>query len=220
MPTHFHKELDCLKLKLLEMAATTEKAVEKSMTALNERNRDLAQEVIDNDCVINEMQAQVDESSLKLLALEQPMAKDLRFIVGSIHVAVNLERAADQAVNIAERALLFAHRPEMSRYPAFDELAEHVLTMLSDSIRAFNQGDVDLAQKVCAADARADELNYKVLKHYIDYMIEESRAVERAVHLIILGRCLERIGDLATNVAEYVLFIVKGVNVKSSCHQF
>lgn len=219
METHFHHQLGTLKLKVLEMGALAEKAVEKALQALFERSYPLAEEIMEGDVRVNDLQCEVDELSLRLLALDQPMAKDLRFIVGSIHVVANMERVGDQAVNIAERAVLFSQRPPLDRYPAFDELAEITLDMLRKAIKAYNTGDVELAAQVCEMDARADALNLKVLKHYIEYMIQESRAVERAVHMIILGKCLERIGDLSTNIAEYVLFIVKGVNVKTTCHR-
>ncbi|MFO7597251.1 MAG: phosphate signaling complex protein PhoU [Desulfocurvibacter africanus] len=219
METHFHHQLETLKLRVLEMGALADKAVEKALRALAERNYVLAEEVMEGDARVNELQCEVDERSLRLLALDQPMAKDLRFIVGSIHIVTNLERAGDQAVNIAERAVLFAQRQPLDRYPVFDELAEITLDMLRKALQAYNTGDTELAAQVCAMDARADTLNLKVLKHYIEFMIQESRAVERAVHMIILGKCLERIGDLATNVAEYVQFIVKGVNVKNSCRR-
>jgi phosphate transport system protein len=219
METHFHQQLSGLKLRTLELAALTEKAVISAVTALNDRDADAASQVVDNDEYINRLQAGVDEACLTLLALEQPVATDLRFIVGSIHIAANLERAADQAVNIAERALLFSRRPEQPSYPPFDELAELATSMLSDAIVAYNQDDTELALAVCARDPRADELNLAILKHYVDVMIAENRAAEWAVHRIILARCLERVGDLATNIAEYVLFIVKDVNVKASCHR-
>lgn len=219
MTTHFHNQLGSLKLIVLEQAALTEKALDKAVSALLERDAASAQGIIDNDCQINALQADVDELSLKLLALDQPMARDLRLIIGSIHVASNLERVADQAVNIAERAILFADRADLPRVPLFDQLIELVCAMVRDAVKAYNQDDTDLALSVCARDPRADELSLKVLKHFVDYMVKESRSVERAVHMIILARCLERVGDLAANIAEHVLFIVKGVNVKSTCHR-
>ncbi len=217
METHFHHQLEALKLKVLEMGVLAEKAVDKSLRALAERSYVLAEEVMDGDARINELQCEVDELSLRLLALDQPMARDLRLVVGSMHVVTNLERAGDQAVNISERAVILAQRPPLERYPVFDELAEVALDMLRKALQAYNTGNTDLAARVCGMDARADALNMRVLKHYVEFMIQESRAVERAVHMIILGKSLERIGDLSTNVAEYVLFIAQGVNVKTTC---
>lgn len=220
METHFHQQLNGFKLKVLEMAAHVEKATDKALLALHERNTEKAQQVINGDVFINQLQAEANEFSLRLLALDQPMARDLRLIVGSIHVVANLERIGDQAVNLAERVLLFAQRPALPNYPVFEELSALSTTMLRNAVTAYNRGDTDMAQAVCAADNRADELTFRNLTHYINYMIDESRAVERAVHMIMLGKCLERIGDHATNIAEQVLFIIKGVDVKSTCQRF
>lgn len=217
--THFHQALSNLKLRVLEMGVLSERAVEDAVSALRTRDANLAQRVIEDDQEINALQAEVDEKSLTMLALGQPKARDLRFIVGSIHVVANLERAADQAVVIAERAVLFSQRPEIPPFPLFDNLAEQVLEMLAKAVKAYNTNDTELALAVCRQDIEVDSLALKLLKHYIDNSVNDSSAVERSVHMIILSRALERIGDLSTNVAEHVLCIVKGVNLKASCHR-
>ena len=146
-----------------------------------------------------------------------PVARDLRFILGAGHMAANLERVGDQAVNIAERVILLSQRPALPYNPLVEELALHVREMLRKCVGAFNSDDTEQAMQVCDMDARADTLNMKILKHYVDFMIQESRAVERAVHLIIMARCLERVGDQCTNIAENVIFMLKGVDIRQSC---
>lgn len=220
MPTHFHQELEQLKLKVLEMAAYAERSAEKAMRAYFERDAALAASVIESDSRINLMDHEIDEFCLRLLALEQPLAVDLRFIVGSMRATVHLERVGDQAVHIAERAILLSQRPPLPPNPRLEELAALSREMLKASIVAYNNGDPDLAQRVCNMDARSDELSVKVLKDLVDYMLKDSPAIERSVHAILLARSMERIGDLATNVAENAIFITRGVNFKHNCHAF
>jgi phosphate transport system protein len=220
METQLQKALDELRLRILEMAALAEKAVDKALRAAFSRDVQLAEEVIEGDCNVNELQCAVDEKCLLLLALDQPVARDLRFILGCTYIATNLERVGDQAVNIAELALLLAQRPEMPHNPFMEELAETAKAMLHQAVTAFTKEDTVLAQSVCEMDARADTLDLKILKHYVDYMIQESRAVERAVHLIIMSQNLERIGDLSTNIAENLIFIVKGVDIRQTCRPY
>jgi phosphate transport system protein len=212
--SRFHKELEQLKMKVLEMAALTEKALDRALQALFERNSDLAQEVIDKDHDIDVLDVEIDKLILRLLALGQPVGRDLRFIVGCMRVSVNLERLGDQAVNIAERALQLNQRPAMGPQPFLEQLAGISLDMFRKSISAFVEGDVDLAMEVCRMDDRADELNVKILRDSVDYMVSEVRVVERLVLIIIISRCMERVADHATNICEAAIFIVKGVDIK------
>lgn len=217
MESRFHQELENLKMTVLQMAALTERALEKSIKALFERNAELAKEVIEDDKQINLLEVEVDRYSLKLLALDQPMARDLRFIVGSMRTAIDLERIGDQAVNIAERALFLSGRPPLPPNHAMDQLADVALDMLKSVIAAFVNQNTTQAYDVCQMDDNADELNVIILTNLIDYMVNEVPAVERSVQTIIAARCLERAADNATNIAESVIFIVKGVNIKHHC---
>lgn len=217
---HLEQECDLLRLKVLEMAASCQKAISQALQAYGDRNTEMAQEVIDNDCNINELQYTIDEKALRLMALDQPVARDLRFVLGCTYIASNLERVGDQAVNISERALLLSQRPALPHNPLMAELADTAQAMLKIVIEAFNTGDPDLAQKVCEMDSKADTLNLKILTHYIDYMIQESRSVERAVHNIISAKCLERVGDLTTNIAENIIFIIKGIDIRQTCRPY
>ena len=212
--SRFHKELDQLKMKVLQMAALTEKALDRALQALFERNSDLAQEVIDKDHAIDLLDVEIDKLILRLLALGQPVARDLRFIIGCMRVSINLERLGDQAVNVAERALHLNQRPALAPQPLLEQLAAISLDMFRKSISSFVDGNVDLARDVCRMDDKADDLNVQILRHSVDYMVSEVRVVERAVLLIIISRCLERVADHATNICEASIFIVKGVDIK------
>ncbi len=219
MESRFHQEMEHLKMTILQMAALTEAALKKAVQALFERDIPLANEVVEKDEEINMLEVAVDKHCLRLLALEQPMARDLRFIIGCLRIAVDLERVADQAVNVAQRAQFLSTRPPLPPNQAMEQLAETAMDMLSSVITAFINQNVSQAADVCQMDDNADELNVTVLKNLLDYMVNEVPAVERSVQTIIAARCLERAADQATNIAESVIFMVKGVNVKHHCEQ-
>ena len=213
----FSQELEDLKLEVLRMAALTESALAKALQALFERDSDIAEEVVEGDQEIDLLEVDIDRRCLRTLALDQPMARDLRFIIGCMRVCINLERIADQAVNIAERALYLNERPALPHQPLMEQLATTSVDMLKRAVSAFNDGKTRQASEVCRMDDTADELNLKILKHFIDYIIDEVKSVDRAVNTIIISRCLERCADLATNIAEAVVFIVEGVDIKHYC---
>jgi phosphate transport system protein len=215
----FGQELEQLNMEVLRMASLTESALGKALQSLFERNSELAAEVVGGDQEIDLLEMEIDRRCLRSLALDQPMANDLRFIVGCMRASANLERIADQAVNIAERALYLNRRPPLPHQPLLEQLASHTMEMLQLAISAFSNQATSRAAQVCEMDDTADELNLKILRHLIDYMIREVRAVERAVYTIIVARCLERSADLATNIAESVVFVVEGVNIKHICQR-
>ncbi|GKT30659.1 Phosphate transport system protein PhoU like protein, partial [Aduncisulcus paluster] len=186
------------------MSSMAETAMHNSVKALAECNAELAEDVIMNDIKINELECELDEHNLSLLALDQPMARDLRFIVGAMRISSNLERIGDQAVNLAHRAQL-------------DQICTVASDMVSKAVKAFADEDHELAAQVCGMDNEADALNVRILKGLIENMVSETRIVERGVHLIMAASHLERIADQATNIAESVIFITKGVNIKHQC---
>jgi phosphate transport system protein len=214
MESRHQSDLEQLKMILLQMATLAEKALEKAIRALTERIDQLAEEVIKEDRAIDLLEVEVDRHALRLLALDQPLARELRFIVGSLRIAVELERIGDQAVNIAQWAMLLNKRPPLPRNNAFEELADAALEMLRTVISAFVNQDAESATHVCQMDDIADRLNYLILKDTLDNMAVELPTVEGSVQTIIAARCLERAADQATNIAESVIFMVKGVNVK------
>ena len=219
MESRFHQELEELRMMILQMAALTERALQKSLQALLNRNTQLADEVVGGDQEINLLEVAVDRQSLRLLALDQPMARDLRFIIGCMRIAVDLERVGDQAVNIAERAQFLSTRPPLPANPAMEQLGEVALDMFKTVLQAFVNDNSDQAREVCQMDDTADELNVRILKDLLEYMGQDVPAVERSVQTIIAARCLERVADQATNIAESVIFISKGVNIKHHCQQ-
>ena len=214
MYTHLHEELETLKLKVLTMVALTEEAVSKAITAYADKDLYLAEEVQDKDVDINRLEVEIDELGLKLLALDQPVAGDLRFILGCMRISVDLERIADEAVNIAERSIMLSSRPALPFHQDVREMGDKALAMLRHAAQAFSSGNVEEALQVCGLDNEVDVLNHKNMRKVIEYMIHETPAIERSVHTIILIRRIERIGDLATNIAESVVFIAQGVNIK------
>lgn len=218
---HFIHALENLKMKLLHMASLTRRALENANKSFQDRDKHLAQEVIDGDQVINDIEVQIDDTSLKLLALEQPMARDLRFILGVTRISNELERIADQAVNIAERTLFLCEHPPLPPIPALDRLMEVAGEMLDLAIRSFVNEDPNMAISVRKMDDNADHWNMVVLQTLIENMVQntpegEKRLVNtrRSVQTIIVARCLERVGDQSTNIGEHVAFIVTGKNVK------
>lgn len=219
MESRFHQELENLKMLILQMAALTERSLANSIKALLDRNVQLAEEVIKADKEINLLEVEVDRQSLRLLALDQPMARDLRFIIGCMRTAVDLERIADQAVNVAQRAQFLSMRPPLPHNAKIEQLGETALDMLKSVMVAFVNENSELAVEVCQMDDTADELNVGILKDLLQYMANEAPAVERSVNTIIVSRCLERAADQATNIAESVIFINKGVNIKHHCQQ-
>jgi phosphate transport system protein len=142
------------------------------------------------------------------------VAGDLRFILGCMRISVDLERIADEAVNIAERSIMLSSRPALPFHENVREMGSKALAMLRHAAQAFSSGNVEAALQVCSLDNEVDVLNHKNMREVIEYMIHDTPAIERSVHTIILIRRLERIGDLATNIAESVVFIARGVNIK------
>jgi len=216
METHFQRALEKLEVDIMKMFALADRALEKSVQALINRDDELAEQVLEGDQEINSLEVKIEESILHILALWQPVARDLRYIMGCSKVINDLERVGDQATNVAERAVMLNQKPRLSFMNAIQSLADVSLEMFRNSTSAFANLDCEMAGAVCRKDNTADELNIKIIRSLIDYMSNESIIVERAVHSIIVANALERVGDLATNIAENVYFIVEGINVKHS----
>jgi phosphate transport system protein len=220
MARQFDQELDELRQNLLRMATMAETAVGKSILSVTNRNSDLAREVITDDITLNRMELAIEEQAFKLLALRQPLATDLRLTVAAMRIATELERIGDQAVNIAERALELNSRPPLQLPFDLKIMADMALGMVRTSIDAFVQQDPKLAIKVCQRDVEVDLLDDEYIQKILDCMIKESRWVTRLHHFIIVVRNLERIADLATNIAENIVFIVEGRVIKHQCEEW
>jgi phosphate transport system protein len=214
---HFDRELDDLKQDLLRMAALAETAVSKSLLSVTHRDSDLAREVITDDISLNRMELAIEEQAFKLLALRQPVATDLRLTVAAMRIATELERIGDQAVNIAERALELNSNPPLELPIDIKFMADLALGMVRTSIDAFVNQNPKLAMQVCQRDVEVDILDDEYIQKILQCMIKESRWVTRLHHFIIIVRNLERIADLATNIAEDIVFIVEGRVIKHRC---
>jgi len=212
--THFQEELEKLKENLLRMAALVEKGIANAVDSLMKRDSDLAQRTIASDDAVNSLELLIEEACLKLLALQQPMAIDLRFITATMKIVTDLERMGDQAVNIAERALSLNQEPQLKPYIDLPRMAEITQSMVKDVLDAFVRQDPRLARSVCAKDDVVDGLNDQVFRELLTYMISDSKTITRAVHLMIVSRCLERIADHATNIAEDVIFMIDARVIK------
>ncbi len=217
---HFDRELGSLKQDLLRMAALAETAVGKSLGSVTNRDSDLAREVITDDITLNRMELAIEEQAFKLLALRQPVATDLRLTVAAMRIATELERIGDQAVNIAERALELNSNPPLELPIDLKIMAEMALGMVRTSIDAFVNQDPKLALQVCQRDVEVDILDDEYIQKILDCMIKESRWITRLHHFIIIVRNLERIADLATNIAEDIVFIVEGRVIKHRCEDW
>ncbi len=214
METHFQQELNKLKEQLLKMAGLAERAISNAIEALVKRDTPLAEKTITEDEKINEMEILVDDLCLKLLALHQPLAADLRFITSAMRINTELERIGDLSVNIAERAISLDQEPQLKPYIDLPRMAEITQSMVKDVLDAFVNGDARLARSVCERDDQVDALNEQVFRELLTYMMSDPKNITRAVHLIIVSRCLERIADHATNIAEGVIFMVQALVIK------
>jgi len=211
---HFAEELDDLKGRLLEMGGLVESAIYRSVAAVVEKDADQAQQVLKNEARINQMEIEIDELATRLLATQQPMAVDMRFLTAAIKINSDLERMGDLAVNIVERALSLMHEPVLR--PAIDipQMAKLTESMVRKSLDAFVRGDTELARAVLLSDDAVDELRDSVYEELIHFMERSSDHVRPGVNLMFVARNLERLADHATNIAEDVLFLVQGVDVR------
>ena len=214
METHFQQELEGLKENLLRMAALVEEAIHNAVQSLVKRDSALAQKAFEAEDRINTMDIAINTECLNLLALRQPMAADLRFITSALKIITDLERMGDQAVNIAERAISLNREPQLRPYFDILRMAEIAQSMVKDVLDAFVNRDSKLARSVCERDDLVDGLNDQVVKELLTYMMSDAKAISQEVHLMIIARCLERIADHATNIAEDVIFMVDALVIK------
>ena len=214
METHFQKELQQLKEDLLKMAGLVEEAINTAVQSLVKRDSDLAKKTFEGEDKINDMELAIDDSCLKLLALRHPMAADLRFVTSAMKITTDLERMGDQAVNIAERAISLNQEPQLKPYIDIPKMTEITQSMVKDVLDAFVNQDPKLARSVCERDDLVDGLNDQVFRELLTFMMSDPQTITRAVHLMIVCRCLERIADHATNIAEDVIFLVDARVIK------
>lgn len=214
MPVHLHKELERLKKRILSLGAMVEERVRMAVKALDLRDVALAEKIINSDHEIDELEVDVEEECLKILALHQPVAIDLRFLIATIKINNDLERVADEAVNIAQRVVVLAKRVRLDLPFSYSLMAEKSAAMLKESLDAFVNMDDDLALHVRASDDEVDAMlkeAYDAVKHAIS---EHPDRVGYLINLLLISRHLERIADHATNIAEEVVYLIEGEIVR------
>jgi|SRR5579862_3912412 phosphate transport system protein len=213
---HFSVELEELNELLLKMGSMVESSIRRSVDSLVERDKELAKAVMRDEPAINQTEVEVDARTTRLLALNSPVAKDLRFLTATLKINTDLERMGDLAVNIAERALALINRPPVKPLIDIPKMAALVQSMLLRSLDAFVKVDAELAQTILPADDEVDALRDKVYVELVELMQRDPSLVPGAVDLLFVARNLERIADHATNIAEDVIFLAKGVDIRRS----
>ena len=211
---HFEQELEELKGKLLEMSALVESAVQRSVMAVTQKDRSAAEQVFRDEARINQLQIEIDEFAINLLATQNPLAADLRLVVAALKINTDLERMGDLSVHIAQRALSLLTEPVIKPMVDIRHMSALVESMVRKSMDAFVANDADMARSVLASDDAVDSLRTASYHELVSYMEKEPRNIPQALDLIGVTRSLERIADHSTNIAEGVLFLVKGIDVR------
>ncbi|MBI2870658.1 MAG: phosphate signaling complex protein PhoU [Candidatus Omnitrophica bacterium] len=214
MRERIEAELKGLRQDLLTMAGLAEEAIGKAVKSLVARDPKLAEGVIQADKSIDQLEIAIDERCLKLLALYQPEAVDLRFIAMAFKLNNDLERVGDLAVNIAERVLDLIKEPPLKPLVNLTRMADLAQGMFKDSLDAFVRKDAGLARQVCLRDREVDELDHQIFRALLTYMLEDSKTITRSLSLILVSRQVERVADHATNIAEDVIYLVQGKSIK------
>jgi phosphate transport system protein len=210
----YEEELTDLRQSILSMGGLVEKQIAKAIEALVQRDRPLAEATIQKDAEVNALDVAIDEMCLRLLALRQPAGRDLRFITTALKITTDLERIGDRAVSISERAIELAAEPPLKPYIDIPRMADISLGMLRQSLDAFVREDPDMALAVCRSDDEVDKLNGQIFRELLSYMIEDPHTITRAMRILFVSKYLERIADHATNIAEMVVFMVKGQSIR------
>jgi phosphate transport system protein len=210
----YDRALEELRQKILQMGGLVEEHLTDAMKALMQRNAELAKSLMDQDHPVNRLEMEVDDRAVRLLALRQPAARDLRFVTMSLKISTDLERIGDQCVSIAIRALELQGEPPLKPYIDLPRMALLAQNMVKESLDAFVAHDAARAQRVVERDEEVDQLNEQLFRELLTFMIEDPRTIGRAMRLMFVAKSLERIADHATNIAEEVIFMVKGEDIR------
>jgi phosphate transport system protein len=210
----YDEDLKRLREDILYMGGLVEDQIQKAVSSLVERDSALAETIIERDHEVNRLDVEIDDLCIQLLALHQPAARDLRFITTALKITTDLERIGDMAVNICERALELNEEPQLKPYIDIPRMARTSERMIRESLDAFVREDTDLALKVCKDDQEVDDLNSQIFRETISFMIEDPHTINRAMKISSISKYLERIADHATNIAEMVVFMVKGKSIR------
>ena len=214
MIRHFDEELDELKQTLLRMAAKAESMIHDSIQALVKRDPTMGDRILQLEDEVNRLQLEIDDRAFKLLALQQPMAHDLRFIIAAMKISSDLERIADQAVNITENTKILLQFPELKPLIDIPKMAEITKAMVRDSLDAYVDSNAPKAREVVVRDDTVDALKDQVFREVLTYMISDPRTIQVGLQLILVARHLERIADHATNIAEDVVYMVEAKDIR------
>ena len=211
---HFDKEIEHLKELLLRMGALVEDQINESIRSLLERDSAAAQRVIDNDTAVDQMELEIDQHTIELIAMMQPAAVDLRFVAAAMKITPELERVADLAVDVCERAIELNAEPPLKPLLDIPRLARMAQDMVRQSLDAFVRRDAILAREVIARDDEVDLLTETSFRELLTYMLEDSRNISRAIRLTFVGKYFERMADGATNICEMVVYLAEGKVIK------
>lgn len=211
---HLAEELETLKARLLEMSVLVEELLRTSVEALAERDQGKARSVVRGDRKVDALELELDEAAINLLALQQPVARDLRLITMTMRISNDLERIGDHAVNVAEAVRHLDRHLTFGRFPQLGEMARITRGMLTDALDSFTRSDTVLARDVRRRDDQVDALQDSMIRILLTHMMEDPRRIGSALSLILVSRNLERVADLATNIAEDVVFVVEGQSIK------
>jgi len=220
MAKHLQREIENLKKKLLALGAKVETSVRDATLSIEKLDADLAQKIIDNDINIDNTEVEIEEDCLKILALHQPVAVDLRFIVAVLKINNDLERIGDLAVNIAERAVFLAGQPKVNISIDLVDMAHNAQSMLKKSIDALINHDAQLAHKVCVSDDIVDQMNRQMYLKVQEAILENPEQITPLIHLLSASRHLERIADHTTNIAEDVIYMIEGQIVRHRTEEY
>jgi len=212
---HFHGQLAQLKQRLLDMSQRAEELVEMAVEALLTRDQGRAETVITGDHDLDQLELEVEQLGIELLALQQPMGRDLRFIISAIKISSDLERVGDHAVNIAQSAIRLAMMPSIiTPDPEIEDMARRARSMLSDALDAFIRADGALGRAVCKSDDQVDALHNSMFRILLTHMMADARTITPALELLLVSRNLERVADLATNIGEDAVYLAEGKQIK------
>jgi phosphate transport system protein len=218
MPQHtdraYETQLGKLRSCLLEMGGLVEDQITQAIRSLTERDQVLARATVERDHTVNRLDVEIDELSMKLIALHQPAARDLRLITTALKITTDLERIGDLATHIAERAIELAAEPPVKPYVDIPRMAAVASSMVHRSLDAFVREDVELALEVCSSDDTIDRMHDQLFRELLSFMADDPQAISRTMRLLFVSKYLERVGDHATNIAEMVIFLVRGTSIR------
>jgi phosphate transport system protein len=214
MTRHFEQEMAALKQKLLTMASHAESSLANAIKALVERNDDLARKVIADDSILDQFEIEIDEMSIGLLALQGPLASDLRLITIAMKISHDLERVGDEATTIARRTLELSQEPQLKPYVDIPRMRDLAMAMLNDALDSFVNHNPVRAREVVPRDKEVDAINRQLHRELVSYMIEKPNTITRCLNLMVISKSIERIADHATNIAEEVVYLYEGRDIR------